>query len=108
MDPTIILRTLLLGAMYGGLAAALGYLKGKEIPDFDGVVFVRTILIGAFLGFIVQSESVFGLDLSQMKDGLLFTAIVALFERIAVLVWRRLVEPLIQWLIKVTEPKPEA
>jgi len=102
MDLLILVKTLALAATAGGIAAASGYLKGKTIESFDGVVFIRTILLGIFLAAVLQTETVFHIDLSDVTGGFLFVCITAFTERIAVLAWRRLLMPAINGIRKIT------
>ena len=73
----------------GAFAAGLGYAKNKGEP-FDGVKFVKTMLVGGVVGACLEG---WGMTPDETKEWLTYPFIVYSVDVVAKAVWFRVLEP---------------
>jgi NAD/NADP transhydrogenase beta subunit len=86
----MVLQEIFLGAVSGVVANLIGYFKQKEVPQYDGVQLVQTVLIGAVIGGVASFQGIQYTDAEGLLAGMsVLTGLTAVTEQVAKAIWRR-------------------
>jgi len=75
----------------GAFAAGIGYAKNKG-EAFDGVKFVKTMLVGGFVGACFEG---WGMTPDEAQEWLTYPFIIYSVDVTAKAIWRRILEPIV-------------